>query len=162
MPILLQVGKGENREPAGTGLTRIYPIDKYDVPPVILERASKYHLLRVPVLGQHNTHDRGGDWCGRTSSCIVWCYRRLATGQVSAKADYITHWDKRDGKGMELRLPDPSQIACKNYDLRSTPKMVQITDPAPPKVGSIFSPPRERTGRSRRFALNATSITFST
>jgi len=156
MPILLQVGKGENREPAGTGLTRIYPIDKYDVPPVILERASKYHLLRVPVLGQHNTHDRGGDWCGRTSSCMVWCYRRLATGQVSAKADYITHWDNRDGKGMELRLPDPSQIACKNYDLGSTLKMVEVTIPED-SYHRIFPLDGSRTARVKKAAQIASS-----
>src|SRR5690349_6395811 len=45
----------------------IYPVDwEYQLPERVLSSLDEYHILRVPLLGQH--YENGPwDWCGRTS-----------------------------------------------------------------------------------------------
>jgi hypothetical protein len=71
--------------------SRIYPIDGYDIPAEILAHATRYHFIRVPLLGQFNPRAGVDNWCGRTSASMLWNYHRLVSGQVHSRDDYITH-----------------------------------------------------------------------
>lgn len=96
--------------------SRLYPIDGYEIPPEILAHATRYHFIRVPLLGQFNPRAAVDNWCGRTSASMLWNYHRLVSGQVHSKDDYITHWRGSDGNGqMNLRYPK-GDIAFVNPD----------------------------------------------
>ncbi|QRK06101.1 hypothetical protein JQX13_39195 [Archangium violaceum] len=87
-------------------MTRIYPIDDYTIPSEILAHATRYHFIKVPLIGQYNPLAAINNWCGRTSATMLWNYHQLVAGKVKTRDDYISHWRGPDGKGqMNLRFP---------------------------------------------------------
>lgn len=110
MGIVQQITKDNYMVKSGDKVTRIWPIDTYDVRAALPADASEYHILRVPLLGQH--YDRAGGkpktgadaWCGRTAASMAhnW-YALLKDGDP--KERYISHWDQSKGYYLDLRLP---------------------------------------------------------
>ena len=84
--------------------TRYLPDWKYELPDELLSSLDEYHILKVPLLGQHY---KGGpqDWCGRTSSSMAFNYYQLIQGgDVASK--FITHWNAgTPGNFVDLRYP---------------------------------------------------------
>ncbi len=85
---------------------RVYPIDKYEIPAALLERCREYRFLKVPLMGQYFSSPYGGkqDWCGRTSSSMLYNYFELVRGG-DPKSRYITHWNAGKYSFLDLRLP---------------------------------------------------------
>ncbi|MDY7226721.1 hypothetical protein [Hyalangium rubrum] len=83
--------------------TRYWPDWKYELPDELLASLDEYHILKVPLLGQHYP---GGpqDWCGRTSSSMAFNYYQLVQGGAESK--FITHWNGgTPGNFVDLRYP---------------------------------------------------------
>lgn len=64
---------------------------QYELPELLLSALDEYHILKVPLLGQHYS---GGpsDWCGRTASAMAYNYYQVVQGG-SFVSRFITHWD---------------------------------------------------------------------
>ncbi|KFA87671.1 hypothetical protein [Archangium violaceum] len=102
------IKQGEQQHPPENAgpMTRVYPIDDYTISPEILAHATRYHFIKVPLIGQFNPLAGVDNWCGRTSSSMLWNYHQLAAGKVKSRDDYISQWRGPDGKGqMNLRFP---------------------------------------------------------
>jgi hypothetical protein len=85
-------------------VTRVYPIDKYEIPPALVTsaRIGRMRILKVPLLGQAGYK---GNWCGRTSMSMAYNWFQLLT-ESDPKDKYITHWNAgHAGWLMNLRLP---------------------------------------------------------
>ncbi|EYF02881.1 hypothetical protein [Chondromyces apiculatus] len=99
---------------AGGQVVRIWPIDRYAIPSRLTDRASEYHILKVPLLGQHyakagGTEGTGAqDWCGRTAASMTYNWYQLLEGG-DPKARYISHWGQDRGYYLDLRLPTGSR-----------------------------------------------------
>ncbi|HEX8698315.1 MAG TPA: hypothetical protein VF815_05730 [Myxococcaceae bacterium] len=84
--------------------TRYWPDWKYEIPDELLSALDEYHILKVPLLGQHY---QGGpqDWCGRTSSTMAFNYYQLVQGG-DVESKFITHWNGgTPGHFIDLRYP---------------------------------------------------------
>ena len=83
----------------------LYPVLwKYDLPEQLLSALDEYHILKVPLLGQHYP---GGptNWCGRTSCTMAYNYYQAVQGG-DFKSRFITHWDGgKPGQFVDLRYP---------------------------------------------------------
>ncbi|MFP2927614.1 hypothetical protein ACLESO_20950 [Pyxidicoccus sp. 3LG] len=84
-------------------LKRYWPDWKYPLSPQLLSALDEYHILKVPLLGQHYT---GGpeDWCGRTACSMVFNYYQVVQGP-DFESKLITHWDAGQGHYVDLRYP---------------------------------------------------------
>ncbi|MCP3142900.1 hypothetical protein [Pyxidicoccus xibeiensis] len=84
-------------------LKRYWPNWKYPLSPQLLSALDEYHILKVPLLGQHYT---GGpeDWCGRTACSMVFNYYQVVQGP-DFESKLITHWDAGQGHYVDLRYP---------------------------------------------------------
>ncbi len=83
---------------------RYLPDWKYELPDELLSALDEYHILKVPLLGQHY---KGGaqDWCGRTSSSMAFNYYQLVQGG-DVESKFITHWNAgKPGYYVDLRYP---------------------------------------------------------
>ncbi|MBN1961509.1 MAG: C39 family peptidase [Deltaproteobacteria bacterium] len=99
-------------------LERIYPFDAYTIPEEILQFTKEHHFIRVPLLGQYNPIAKVENWCGRTSSSMLWNYYQKVSGEVNSKIDYISHWRGSSKTApMDLRMPKTEAIAAKSYGL---------------------------------------------
>ncbi len=84
--------------------SRYWPDWKYELPDKLLAVLDEYHILKVPLLGQHYP---GGpsDWCGRTSCSMAFNYYQLVQGG-DVESKFITHWDGgQQGRFVDLRYP---------------------------------------------------------
>lgn len=84
--------------------TRYWPDWTYELPDELLAAMDEYHILKVPLLGQHYP---GGpqDWCGRTSSSMAFNYYQLAQGG-DVESKFITHWNAgQPSYFVDLRYP---------------------------------------------------------
>jgi hypothetical protein len=109
MAIVRKIGINEYVEKSGEQIARIWPIDAYEIPAKIKALASEYHVLKVPLLGQHCLYAGGAiktgtsDWCGRTSSSMAFNWFELMKGG-DPKERYISHWHGgTPGNYLELR-----------------------------------------------------------
>jgi hypothetical protein len=85
---------------------RYLPDWKYELPETLLARLEEYHILKVPLLGQHYP---GGpsDWCGRTSCSMAYNYYQVLQGGDDFESRLISHWDGgRQGWFVDLRYPN--------------------------------------------------------
>lgn len=82
---------------------RYWPDWKYTLSQRLLSALDEYHILKVPLLGQHY---RGGpeDWCGRTACSMVFNYYQVVQGP-DFESKLITHWDAGQGHYVDLRYP---------------------------------------------------------
>ena len=83
---------------------RYWPDCEYTLPDALLSALDEYHILKVPLLGQHYI---GGpeDWCGRTACSMVFNYYQAVQGG-DFKSKLITHWDAGQGHFVDLRYPE--------------------------------------------------------
>ena len=88
-------------------LGRVWPIDQYEIPRAVLDRCRQHRILKVPLLGQYFDDRLGGkqDWCGRTSSSMLYNYFALAQGG-DPRSRYVSHWDAGKYTFLDLRLHD--------------------------------------------------------
>ncbi len=94
----------------GNTPSRIYPIDDYKPHfDKILPRASEYHFLWMPLMGQHHSDpalQMRSDLCGKTSQAMVYNFFQLAMGGDPSK-NYITHWTAdKPGFRIDPRFPN--------------------------------------------------------
>ncbi|WNG38535.1 hypothetical protein F0U61_36280 [Archangium violaceum] len=84
--------------------TRYLPDWKYELPEKLLAALDEYHILKVPLLGQH--YPAGpSDWCGRTSCSMAFNYYQFVQGG-DFESKFITHWDGgQQGHYVDLRFP---------------------------------------------------------
>lgn len=83
---------------------RYLPDWRYELPVKLLDAMDEYHILKVPLLGQHYP---GGpsDWCGRTSCSMAYNYYQVVQGD-DFESRFITHWDGgQQGHFIDLRYP---------------------------------------------------------
>lgn len=83
----------------------IYPVRwQYELPAQLLSVLDEYHILKVPLLGQH--YVRGpSNWCGRTSCSMAYNFYQVVQGG-DFKSRFITHWDGgKAGQFVDLRYP---------------------------------------------------------
>lgn len=85
---------------------RVWPIDQYEIPRELLARCRRHRILKVPLLGQYFVPRKGDeqDWCGRTSSSMLYNYVQLAQGG-NPRSRYISHWDAGKYTFLDLRFP---------------------------------------------------------
>jgi hypothetical protein len=83
---------------------RYWPDWKYELPDKLLASLDEYHILKVPLLGQH--YPAGPpDWCGRTSCSMAFNYYQLVQGG-EFESKFITHWNGgQQGHFVDLRYP---------------------------------------------------------
>ncbi|WPB78286.1 hypothetical protein KYC5002_03835 [Archangium violaceum] len=83
---------------------RYWPDWKYELPDTLLAALDEYHILKVPLLGQH--YPAGpSDWCGRTSCSMAFNYYQLVQGG-DVESRFITHWNGgQQGHFVDLRYP---------------------------------------------------------
>ncbi|QRK07932.1 hypothetical protein JQX13_49580 [Archangium violaceum] len=84
--------------------SRYWPDWKYELPDKLLAALDEYHILKIPLLGQHYP---GGpsDWCGRTSCSMAFNYYQFVQGG-DFESKFITHWDGgQQGRFVDLRYP---------------------------------------------------------
>ncbi|MFP2906559.1 hypothetical protein ACLESD_16130 [Pyxidicoccus sp. 3LFB2] len=126
----------------------IYPVLwKYDLPEQLLSALDEYHILKVPLLGQHYA---GGpsNWCGRTSCTMAYNYYQVVQGG-DFKSRFITHWDgSKPGQFVDLRYPGgqrafhtkplapPFNVNLDGYSVSSrSPVELPVVTVEPPKFG---------------------------
>lgn len=83
---------------------RYWPDWKYELPDKLLASLDEYHILKVPLLGQHYP---GGpsDWCGRTACSMAFNYYQFVQGG-DFESKFITHWNGgQQGRFVDLRYP---------------------------------------------------------
>jgi hypothetical protein len=84
--------------------SRYWPDWKYELPDKLLASLDEYHILKVPLLGQH--YPAGPpDWCGRTACSMAFNYYQLVQGG-DFESKFITHWNGgQPGRFVDLRYP---------------------------------------------------------
>ncbi|NPC79056.1 hypothetical protein HPC49_12505, partial [Pyxidicoccus fallax] len=87
-------------------LLRVFPVDNYEFPQEVKDRAREWHVLKVPLLGQQLIkEEQEPDWCGRTSASMVYNYFQLIKGG-DPRQHYITHSRAGDPEcHLDLRYP---------------------------------------------------------
>ncbi|MCY1073143.1 hypothetical protein [Archangium lansingense] len=93
----------------------------------------EYHLLKVPLLGQHY-EGSARDWCGRTSATMAFNYYQAIQGG-DFKSRFITHWNAdKPGYYVDLRYPGGQRaFHTKPTDPphdRNVDKTYAVTNPA--------------------------------
>lgn len=83
----------------------IYPVNwQYEIPEKVLAALDEYHILKVPLLGQHY-EGSPPNWCGRTSCSMAYNYYQLVQSP-DFTSKFITHWDGgKPGQFVDLRYP---------------------------------------------------------
>ncbi|HEX5752839.1 MAG TPA: hypothetical protein VFZ09_41930 [Archangium sp.] len=84
--------------------SRYWPDWKYELPDKLLASMDEYHILKVPLLGQHYPSGPP-DWCGRTACSMAFNYYQLVQGG-DFESKFITHWNGgQQGHFVDLRFP---------------------------------------------------------
>ncbi|GEL73304.1 hypothetical protein MVI01_50880 [Myxococcus virescens] len=119
----------------------------YEFPGRLLSALDEYHILKVPLLGQH--YPKGpGDWCGRTASAMAYNYYQVVQGG-DFTSRFVTHWDGgKPGQFVDLRYPGgqrafhtkptapPFNANLGGYSVSNrSPVPVPISSVSPPQFG---------------------------